>query len=88
MGNPHAVMLVDDGRRTGALGAWVEQHRASPGVNVGFCKLARDQVRLRVYERGTGETMACGTALVRLWWRAFVGACLMRVSTFKPLAAA
>jgi hypothetical protein len=39
----------------------------------------------QVYERGTGETF-CGT--VRLRWRAFVGACLMRVSTFKPLAAA
>jgi hypothetical protein len=53
---------------------------------MGFLQVvARDQVR-RVYERGTGDILR--NWRVRLWWRAFVGACLMRVSTFKPLAAA
>jgi diaminopimelate epimerase len=65
MGNPHAVMLVDDvdTAPVHTLGAWVEQHpRFARRVNVGFLQVvARDQVRLRVYERGAGETLACGT---------------------------
>jgi diaminopimelate epimerase len=45
------------------LGALLESHPRFPArVNVGFMQvLARDAIRLRVYERGTGETLACGT---------------------------
>lgn len=65
MGNPHAVMLVDDVDATpvGSWGPRVQAHAAFPrGVNVGFLQvLDRTRVRLRVYERGAGETLACGT---------------------------
>jgi len=65
MGNPHAVLRVDD-VDTAPVANWgplVQAHPAFPrGVNVGFLQvLARDRVRLRVYERGAGETLACGT---------------------------
>ena len=65
MGNPHAVQLVDDVdtapvQRQGPL---IEHHASFPRqVNAGFMQIvARDQVRLRVHERGAGETLACGT---------------------------
>jgi diaminopimelate epimerase len=47
----------------GSLGPLVQQQAAFPkGVNVGFMQvLARDHIRLRVYERGAGETLACGS---------------------------
>jgi len=65
MGNPHAVTLVDDvdTAPVPVLGPLVQAHRAFPrGVNVGFLQvLDRSRVRLRVYERGAGETLACGT---------------------------
>ncbi len=65
MGNPHAVLLVDDvdGADVVGLGAQIESHRSFPRrVNVGFLQvLRRDQVRLRVFERGVGETLACGS---------------------------
>ena len=65
MGNPHAVLAVADvdGAPVATLGAKIEQHPRFPKrVNVGFLQiLARDQVRLRVYERGAGETRSCGT---------------------------
>ncbi len=65
MGNPHAVMLVDDvdTAPVQTLGAWVESHpRFAKRVNVGFLQVVScNQVRLRVYERGAGETLACGT---------------------------
>jgi diaminopimelate epimerase len=65
MGNPHAVMLVDDVDSTpvGSLGPQVQALSAFPrGVNVGFMQvLDRAHIRLRVYERGAGETLACGT---------------------------
>jgi diaminopimelate epimerase len=65
MGNPHAVMLVNDvdTAGVGAIGPQVQQHTAFPqGVNVGFLQVQdRSHVRLRVYERGAGETLACGT---------------------------
>ena len=65
MGNPHAVMLVDDVASTPVL-TWGPQIQALPafprGVNVGFMQvLDRSHIRLRVYERGAGETLACGT---------------------------
>jgi diaminopimelate epimerase len=65
MGNPHAVLLVDDtdAAPVGTWGPLVQAHAAFPrGVNVGFLQvLDRTRVRLRVYERGAGETLACGT---------------------------
>jgi len=65
MGNPHAVVLVDDVEHfpVGQIGPLVEGHSAFPNrVNAGFMQvLNRQHVRLRVYERGAGETLACGT---------------------------
>lgn len=65
MGNPHAVLLVDDVDTAPVLtlGPKVEAHPAFPRkVNVGFLQVqSRGAVRLRVFERGSGETLACGT---------------------------
>lgn len=65
MGNPHAVILVEDCEtaEVEALGPALAQHPDFPnGVNVGFLQIvARNEGRLRVYERGSGETLACGT---------------------------
>ena len=65
MGNPHAVLLVPDTRtaQVEAIGRAVQALPAFPAsVNVGFLQvLGRDHARLRVYERGVGETLACGT---------------------------
>ena len=65
MGNPHAVLLVDDVATADveALGPALESHARFPErVNVGFLQVVdRHHARLRVFERGTGETLACGT---------------------------
>ncbi|MCB2261805.1 MAG: diaminopimelate epimerase [Candidatus Thiosymbion ectosymbiont of Robbea hypermnestra] len=65
LGNPHAVLRVEDlaVAQVPALGARIENHPRFPRrVNVGFMQiLGPDKIRLRVYERGTGETLACGT---------------------------
>ena len=65
MGNPHAVLQVTavDSAPVASLGALLESHPAFPKrVNVGFMQVvARDRIRLRVFERGCGETLACGT---------------------------
>jgi diaminopimelate epimerase len=65
MGNPHAVLLVDsiDTAPVSELGPLIEGHPRFPRrVNVGFMQvLDPAHIRLRVYERGTGETLACGT---------------------------
>jgi diaminopimelate epimerase len=65
MGNPHAVQVVDDVEAFPVLreGPLVETHRRFPQkVNAGFMQIvSRSEVRLRVYERGAGETLACGT---------------------------
>jgi diaminopimelate epimerase len=65
MGNPHAVIIVEDLDKTAVkdIGKALQQHPDFPeSVNVGFMQiLSRDHIRLRVYERGAGETMACGT---------------------------
>lgn len=65
MGNPHAVQLVDDVDTADVeqIGPLVSRHARFPrGVNAGFLQVvSRTQVRLRVYERGAGETLACGT---------------------------
>ncbi|MEI7538272.1 MAG: diaminopimelate epimerase [Comamonadaceae bacterium] len=65
MGNPHAVLLVDDVDTVPVLtqGPQVQDHPAFVrGVNVGFMQVVdRSQIRLRVFERGAGETLACGS---------------------------
>ena len=77
MGNPHAVIRVADvdAAPVAEWGPRIERHPRFPQrVNVGFVQvLARDHLRLRVFERGTGETQACGTgacaamAVARRW---------------------
>jgi diaminopimelate epimerase len=79
VGNPHAVLLVDavDSAPVAELGPLIESHPRFPErVNVGFMEIMdADTIRLRVYERGAGETRACGSgacaAVVagRLWQR-------------------
>ena len=65
MGNPHAVTVVKnvDTAAIDELGAGIENHPLFPNrVNAGFMQIIDDaHIRLRVYERGTGETLACGT---------------------------
>lgn len=65
MGNPHAVLLVQDvdTAPVEADGALIEAHPRFPKkVNVGFMQIVdRSRIRLRVFERGAGETLACGT---------------------------
>jgi len=65
MGNPHAVQVVDsvDLAPVGMHGPLIESHERFPQrVNAGFMQVVdRHAIKLRVYERGAGETMACGT---------------------------
>ncbi len=79
MGNPHAVQRVADVREApvAELGPRIEGHpRFARRVNAGFMQLlSRSHIALRVYERGAGETLACGTgacaavvAGIRLGW--------------------
>jgi diaminopimelate epimerase len=79
MGNPHAVLRVADvdAAPVTTLGPQIQQQACFPrGVNVGFMQLlSRNEINLRVYERGAGETLACGTgacaavvAGIRLGW--------------------
>lgn len=65
MGNPHAVLRVDNvaAADVARLGPLIECHRDFPRrVNVGFMEVLSEQaIKLRVFERGVGETLACGT---------------------------
>ncbi|GAM63969.1 diaminopimelate epimerase [Vibrio ishigakensis] len=65
MGNPHVVTVVDDVATANVeeIGPLLESHERFPErVNAGFMQvLSRDKINLRVYERGAGETQACGT---------------------------
>jgi diaminopimelate epimerase len=65
MGNPHAVQVVEDSETFPVLldGPLIERHPRFPKrVNAGFMQVLTPQhIRLRVYERGAGETLACGT---------------------------
>ena len=65
MGNPHAILMVDDcdNAPVGSLGPLIESHERFPDrVNVGFLQVnSRTDAKLRVYERGVGETEACGS---------------------------
>jgi diaminopimelate epimerase len=65
MGNPHAVLKVGDveSAPVAELGAKIESHQRFPNrVNVGFMQIVnRNEIKLRVFERGVGETEACGS---------------------------
>ncbi|ATD65385.1 diaminopimelate epimerase [Neisseria weixii] len=65
MGNPHAIIVVEDTQNAPVerWGEAIESHNQFPErVNVGFMQIVdRQSIRLRVYERGAGETQACGT---------------------------
>jgi len=65
LGNPHAVIVVEalDSAPVETLGPAIECHPSFPErVNVGFMQILNSgQIKLRVYERGTGETLACGS---------------------------
>jgi len=65
VGNPHAVIFVDDAEAAPLydLGPKIEKHPAFPGgVNVEFAQITgENEIRMRVWERGSGVTMACGT---------------------------
>ncbi len=65
MGNPHAVQVVVDvdTAPVGEHGAQIERHERFPKrVNAGFMQIVgRNEIKLRVFERGAGETLACGT---------------------------
>ncbi len=65
MGNPHAVLFVGDveAAPVASLGPAIEHHPAFPNrVNVEFIEIvSRDRIRQRTWERGVGETLACGS---------------------------
>jgi diaminopimelate epimerase len=65
MGNPHAVTIVDDleAANVAEIGPQIEAHERFPQhVNAGFMQVLNPhEIKLRVYERGAGETLSCGT---------------------------
>jgi diaminopimelate epimerase len=65
MGNPHAITVVDDvdSAPVESLGPLIEEHRDFPNrTNAGFMQIvSNNHIRLRVFERGVGETLACGS---------------------------
>ena len=65
MGNPHSVLIVDDVKKAAVdrLGPLISQHPDFPRqCNAGFMEIvSRTEINLRVYERGVGETLACGS---------------------------
>lgn len=79
MGNPHVVCRVNDvdTAPVGIIGPLVENHGCFPQrVNIGFMEvISRSHIRVRVFERGAGETLACGTGIcaavvcgIRMGW--------------------
>ncbi len=81
MGNPHAVCFVENIQQApvAAIGTALGQHAAFPeGVNAGFCQIVDGGfVRLRVFERGVGETQACGSGACAA---VVAGRCLERLN--------
>jgi diaminopimelate epimerase len=76
MGNPHCILFVGDAEKSpvAQIGPLIERHALFPnGVNVEFAQvLDKDRIRMRVWERGVGITLACGT-----------GACATAVSAIR-----
>ncbi len=65
VGNPHAVVVVDDLSAADVTGVGVRiQSEFERGSNVEFASISPEGVKMRVWERGIGETMACGTGMV------------------------
>ena len=92
VGNPHAVLFLDrpaTDELVGRLGPLFQTHphfAATGGVNVGFAHVrSPSHVELRVYERGAGETAACGTgACAAVAAAVAVGRCVRRVTVTMP----
>jgi len=86
MGNPHAVQLVPDldAAPVTVQGSAIERHARFPGrINAGYMQVIdRHRIRLRVFERGAGETLACGTGAC-----AAVVAGILRGMLDSPVAA-
>jgi len=63
IGNPHAILIMDDISDINSTALTIQSSNYFPeGVNVGFMKvLSKDEIQLRVVERGAGETLACGS---------------------------
>lgn len=84
MGNPHAVIFMDDvkGLQIEQIGPYFEQHECFPKrINTEFVKVIdRQNVEMRVWERGTGETLACGTGCC-----ATVTACVLNGLTDRKI---
>ena len=73
MGNPHYVIFTDNVDNVETLGKDLEHHPAFPErCNIEFAEIRSDGIRVRVWERGSGITMACGT-----------GACATAVAAYK-----
>ena len=73
MGNPHYVIFTDNVNSVETLGNKLEHHSAFPErANIEFAEMRPDGIRVRVWERGSGITMACGT-----------GACATTVAAIK-----
>lgn len=73
MGNPHFVIFTDDVNAVGTLGRKLEHHPAFPErANIELADMRGDGIRVRVWERGSGITMACGT-----------GACAVAVAAHR-----
>jgi diaminopimelate epimerase len=65
VGNPHAVTIVDDPEKVDVARIGHALEAATPGgVNVEFVAIEPESIRLRVWERGVGETLACGSGMV------------------------
>lgn len=68
VGNPHGILLVDDlsDKTIDTLGPQLSQHpKFNEGANISFVKvISANHLKLRVYERGSGETLACGSAAI------------------------
>lgn len=87
MGNPHAVIFVDDvdGFPVESVGKIIECHRLFPQrTNVEFAQIIDDEhIRMRVWERGAGETMACGTGACATLAAAAMSKLTKRKATLK-----
>lgn len=89
MGNPHAILWVDDveGTPVETIGPVIENHPAFPSqTNVEFAQVLdeeTDRIRLRVWERGVGETLACGTGACATLVAAVLGMRTDRTATIE-----
>jgi diaminopimelate epimerase len=81
MGNPHFVLFLDslDDLPLSTWGPAIENHPLFPeGTNVEFCAVEKGKIHLMVWERGAGETLACGTGACAAFAAAFIGGLIGR----------